>query len=93
MRNNKSMNIGLMGNSIRPLIQQGMVYGYDIAVNELVDNIFKYSSFDSVLCFYEPEQFQQEILKRKARKIVRKDSSRCISMINEYDILFRDGTE
>lgn len=87
------MNIGLMGNSIRPLIQQGMVYGYDIAVNELVDNIFKYSSFDSVLCFYEPEQFQQEILKRKARKIVRKDSSRCISMINEYDILFRDGTE
>lgn len=82
-----------MGNSLRPLIQQGMVYGYDIAVNELVDNIFKYSSFDSVFCFYEPEQFQQEILKRKMKKTVRKDSSRCISMISEYDILFQDRAE
>ena len=32
-------NLGVMGNAIRPFIQNGMVYGYDVAANELMDSL------------------------------------------------------
>ena len=82
------MNIGLMGNSLRPLIQQGMVYGYDIAANELVDSILQYSSAEKITCIYEPAQYQQAILRRKVKRMTKLIGNKNIEMVSEYDLLF-----
>jgi glycosyltransferase involved in cell wall biosynthesis len=71
------------------MIQQGTVYGYDIAANELIDSIFRYSNADRITCLYEPEQFQQELLMRKKNKVLRKqETEKEISLLSEYDLLF-----
>lgn len=82
------MKLGLMGNSLRPLIQQGMVYGYDVAANDLMDSILSFSKMDEFTCLYEPGQYQQEIIHRKIKKICRKKCNKKINMVSEYDILF-----
>lgn len=82
------MKLGLMGNSLRPLIQQGMVYGYDVAVNDLLDSILKYSKMDGITCLYEPGQYQQEIIRRKIKKIRQVVCDKTVDMISEYDVLF-----
>lgn len=87
----KQWNLGIMGNSIRPFIQNGMVYGYDVAANELVDSIFQYSSAEKISCFYEPEQYQEGILFRKISKANRKIELNKFNMISEYDLLFGNG--
>ncbi len=81
------MKLGIMGNSLRPLINQGMVYGYDIASNELIDSILQYSSASQISCLFEPAQFQQELLKRKIKKIRNPYINKNIKMINEYELL------
>lgn len=86
------MIIGLMGSSLRPLIQQGMVYGYDIAANELIDSILRYSSAEKISCIYEPGQYQQELLRRKFKRIAKLTDTKDMDMISEYDLLF-NGTE
>lgn len=83
----RGMHLGLMGNSLRPIIGQGMVYGYDVAASELIDGIFRHSVCDKVSCLYEPAQFQHEMLRRKSRKILRENDEKKIDMISEYDLL------
>lgn len=82
------MKLGLMGNSLRPLIQQGMVYGYDVATNDLMDSILLFSKMDEFTCLYEPGQYQQEIIRRKIKKIRRLANDKEINMVSEYDVLF-----
>jgi len=82
------MNLGIMGNSLRPMIQQGMIYGYDIAANELMDYIFKISGSQRISCIYEPGSFQQAILERKIRKVMKTVPGKEIQMLSEYDLLF-----
>lgn len=87
------MNIGLIGNTLRPIIQQGMVYGYDVAVNEIIDSIFEYSRAEMIYCLYEPAQFQEYILAKKIKKYMRRKGINNIEMINEYDVLFHGGKD
>ncbi|MBS4536697.1 glycosyltransferase family 4 protein [Clostridium sp. D2Q-14] len=83
------LNVGIMGESLRPPVQQKMVYGYDIAVNELLDSILEYSKASTISCLVEPQQFQQNMIKRKSRKIQFKSNvEKEISMISEYDLIF-----
>ncbi|RHL47889.1 glycosyltransferase family 4 protein [Eubacterium ventriosum] len=84
----KQWNLGIMGNSIRPFIKNGMVYGYDVAANELIDSILMYSNSNKVTCFYEPEQYQESILLRKINKANRNRMDCKLDMISEYDLLF-----
>jgi len=86
----KQWNLGIMGNSIRPFISNGMVYGYDVAANELIDSILMYGNSERISCFYEPEQYQESILYRKISKTNRKGLPCKLDMISEYDLLFRN---
>jgi glycosyltransferase involved in cell wall biosynthesis len=71
------------------MIQQGMVYGYDIAANELTDSIFHYSAANRITCLYEPAQFQQELLMRKKSRMLRHhETEKEIPMLSEYELLF-----
>lgn len=81
-------NLGVMGNAIRPFIQNGMVYGYDVAANELMDSIFQYSSAEKISCFYEPKGYQESILFRKITKANRESEFDKFCMVSEYDLLF-----
>ena len=86
------MKLGIMGNSLRPIVQQGMIYGYDVAANELIDNIFKFSNFPNIKCICEPNSFQQAMLMRKKNKALKNTQIQAkeIDYISEYDLLFGD---
>lgn len=84
----KLTNVGIMGNSFRPMAGLDSVYGYDVAVNDNMNALLKYGSFETMNYYYEPMNFQEAVVKRKYRSLVRKDlTSVKLNMISEYDLM------
>lgn len=81
-------NLALVGNSLRPITINNMVYGYDVAANELTDNIFRYSDSKKIFCFYEPNKYQDYLLTKKQNRFKKQENVEIIK-VNEYDLFFK----
>ena len=49
--------MGIMGNIFRYL--PNSIYGYDIAVKDALSAILRYGTFQSLVVFYDPRQYQE----------------------------------
>lgn len=79
------MKIGLLGDSSHPINQNGLVTGFLTASSDLTDAIIRYSQAEELVCFYEPGQYQEKIL-RDNQKVPQIGER--IHMVSEYDVLF-----
>lgn len=52
--------MGIMGNIFRYL--PNSIYGYDIAVKDALSAILRYGTFQSLVVFYDPRQYQERKL-------------------------------
>lgn len=86
----EKFNLGLIANSIRPSAVNGIVYGYDVATNELIDNILLHSESDNLIYICEHNSFHEYIFSKKCKRIYRKKQS-CVYKINELDLLLKDN--
>lgn len=84
----KIKNVGIMGNPFRAMAGLDSVYGYDVAVNDNMDALLKYGSFDKMSFFYEPYQYQEAVVRRKHRSLSRKKKTSIeLDMVSEYDLI------
>ena len=67
--------MGIMGNIFRYL--PNSIYGYDIAVKDALSAILRYGTFQSLVVFYDPRQYQEHII-RKIIKELQKDNKKII---------------
>lgn len=77
-----------MGNAFRSVMGMGTIYGFDIAVEEAFRNILIHSDMNEFYCMYEPNQYQEMIIKRKIRAAKRPEVK--YHMISEYDALWKN---
>ena len=54
--------MGIMGNIFRYL--PNSIYGYDIAVKDALSAILRYGTFQSLVVFYDPRQYQEHIIRK-----------------------------
>lgn len=80
--------IALMGNAFRAVMGMNAVYGFDIAVEEAFKSIITNSKAEEFYCIYEPNQYQEMIIRRKIRAAKRKDVK--FHMISEYNALWQN---
>lgn len=52
--------MGIMGNIFRYL--PNSIYGYDIAVKDALSAILRYGTFQSLVVFYDPRQYQEHTI-------------------------------
>lgn len=84
----KIKNVGIMSNAFRVMAGLDTVYGYDIAVNESISALLKYGNFDKLTYFYEPLQYQEAVIKRKYRSLIKKGETQMdLCCISELDVL------
>lgn len=80
--------IGLMGSPFRVMAGLDSVYGFDIAVNDTVNALMKYSSAEDITFFCEPMQYQEMSMERKHKILKRKNLTQLnLHIHSEYDIL------
>lgn len=85
----KINNVGFMGNPLRVMSGLDSIYGYDIAVNDILKALIRYGSFESLTCFYEPGQYQEQALKRKYRSVKKKYNTNLkLQYESEYDVMY-----
>lgn len=82
----EKLNVALVGNSLRPFVLNNMVYGYDIAANELVESILNYKGIRQINCFFEPYKYQDYLLTKKIKRL----NTNKIKKISEYDLIFNE---
>ncbi|MBE6049560.1 MAG: glycosyltransferase family 4 protein [Clostridium sp.] len=81
-------NVGIMGNPFRAMAGLDSVYGYDVAVNDNMDALMQYGSFDKMSFFFEPNQYQEAVVRRKYRSLSRKKKTSIeLDMVSEYDLI------
>lgn len=59
--------MGIMGNIFRYL--PNSIYGYDIAVKDALSAILRYGTFQSLVVFYDPRQYQEHIIRKIIKEL------------------------
>lgn len=70
----EKFNLGLIANSIRPSAVNGIVYGYDVATNELIDNILLHSELDNLIYICEHNSFHEYIFSKNVNAFIEKNN-------------------
>lgn len=59
--------MAIMGNIFRYL--PNSIYGYDIAVKDALSAILRYGTFQSLVVFYDPRQYQEHIIRKIIKEL------------------------
>ena len=78
--------MGIMGNIFRYL--PNSIYGYDIAVKDALSAILRYGTFQSLVVFYDPRQYQEHIIRKTIKELQNRDQINAeIEFISTYELL------
>lgn len=82
------MKIAFTGNTFARAYPEGLITGYNVAAESLLEAFMRHGKADELLYLYEPGKYQENVIRRFAEERTVLSTGKKIELINEYDVLF-----
>lgn len=80
------MKIAFTGNTFARAYPEGLITGYNVAAESLLEAFMRHGKADELLYLYEPGKYQENVIRRFAEERTVLSTGKKIEMINEYDV-------